>query len=65
MAKRLNGSTKRARKVGALRLFLKQYARKAQSGWDPNDRSYDRRIEARIKRMQPTEFDRLVRDEDD
>ena len=41
-------------------VFLKQYARKAHAGHDPNDRKYDRRIEAMIKRMKPEELDQLM-----
>jgi hypothetical protein len=45
--------------------FLKQYARKAHAGHDPNDRAYSREIEALIKRMSPEEFDALVNGEDE
>jgi len=48
-----------------IRLFLQQYGRKAQKGFDPNDRSYDRKIEALIKRMKPEELDDIMRREDD
>jgi hypothetical protein len=40
--------------------FLRQYARKAQRGKEPNDRRYDRRAEADVKRLRPEELDRLI-----
>jgi uncharacterized protein (TIGR02996 family) len=45
-------------------LFLQQYARKAERGWDPNDRQYSREVEKVVKRMRPEELDRLMRGED-
>jgi len=45
---------------------MKAYSRVARrGGLDPNDRHYSRRLEAEIKRMSPTELDRLLRDLDD
>lgn len=41
--------------------FLRQYARKAQRGQEPNDRHYDRRVEDQIRRMRPEDLDRLIR----
>jgi hypothetical protein len=50
-----------------LRAFLQQYRRKRQRGrgqnHDPNDRGYDRKVEARLRRLDPEELDRLLRDE--
>lgn len=45
--------------------FLRQYGRKADRNHDPNDRSYDRQIENKIKRMAPEDLDRLMRGEDE
>lgn len=44
---------------------MRQYQRKVNrgGGMDPNDRSYDRKIEQQIKRMRPEELDRLLRDD--
>jgi hypothetical protein len=50
------------RRIGA---FMRQYERKASHGMDPNDRSYDRKIEQQIKRMPAEELDRLLREDDD
>ncbi|HYK67418.1 MAG TPA: hypothetical protein VEV45_05695 [Streptosporangiaceae bacterium] len=36
-----------------------------QPGLDPNDRHYDRILEEKIKRLDPREFDRLMRDSGD
>jgi hypothetical protein len=49
-------------KIGA---FMQQYARKSQRGQEPNDRSYSRAIEAKIKRMKPEEVDELLNGEQD
>lgn len=45
--------------------FIKQYKRKAHSGFDPNDRSYDRELEKKIKNMSPEELDKLMRGAED
>ncbi|PYR65334.1 MAG: hypothetical protein DMF87_18135 [Acidobacteria bacterium] len=45
--------------------FLRQYARKSVPGWDPNDRTYGRKIERIVRRMDPEKLDRLLRDESD
>lgn len=34
-------------------------------GIDPNDRSYDRKLEAAIKKMPPEDLDRLMREDED
>jgi hypothetical protein len=44
-------------------LFLRQYGRKARRGYDPNDRSYSRDVEKKIKRMKPEDVDLLMRGE--
>jgi hypothetical protein len=45
--------------------FLRLYGRRAQRGEEPNDRRYDRKIEAQLKRMKPTEVASLINDEDE
>jgi hypothetical protein len=45
--------------------FLREYRRKAQRGTEPNDRRYSRVVEELIKRMDPQELDRLMREADD
>lgn len=40
--------------------FLKQYARKRSAGSNPNDRQYDRKIEKKIKQLDPSDFDELM-----
>ena len=64
MAKRPGASEWRAEKAAAFQLFAKRHARKAYPGWDSNDWSYDRRIEAEAKRMRPEELDRLLNGSD-
>jgi hypothetical protein len=44
--------------------FLQQYARKAQRGVEPNDRHYDRNLEAKLKRMNPEDLSRLMTGDD-
>ena len=58
--------SKRGRKLKAdLGKFLQQYGRRGASPQDANDRHYDRKIEEMIKRMDPVELDRILRDEAD
>jgi len=53
--------SKRGKKLREeLTLFLKQYARKAQKNADPNDRRYDRKVEAIVKRLRPEDLDALL-----
>jgi hypothetical protein len=62
--KRLNAAERRALTVGAVRRFVKQYGRKAQKGIEPNDRTYDRKVEETVKRMKPEQLDELLRDDE-
>jgi len=59
------GEERRAKEAAVLQLFVKQYARKAQKGVEPNDRHYDRKIEDRVRRMPPGKLDALLRDGED
>src|SRR5262245_3322748 len=43
--------------------FLRQYGRRKHAGHDPNDRGYDRELEAKLKRLPPEELDLLIRGE--
>jgi hypothetical protein len=61
----LNADQKRALKAAKFGKFVQQYARKAQKGVDPNDRSYSREIEQAAKRMKPESLDHLLRNDDD
>jgi hypothetical protein len=45
--------------------FLRQYARKAQRGVEPNDRKYDEDIERIIKKMKPEELSTLMSEDID
>jgi hypothetical protein len=40
--------------------FIKHYQRKHYPKMDPNDRRYDRDIEAMVKRMSPEALDELI-----
>jgi hypothetical protein len=58
-------SHRRRRLEGEIGTFLQQYARKAHRGHDPNDRGYDRDVEAAVQRMSAEELDALVHDAPD
>jgi hypothetical protein len=62
--KRLNATERRASTVAAVRRFVKQYGRKVQKGIEPNDRTYDRKVEKTVKRMKPERLDELLRDDE-
>jgi hypothetical protein len=56
-------SQRRKKKLaGDVAAFLRSYGRKAPRGGEPNDRGYDRELEAKLKRMRPEELDALMRD---
>jgi hypothetical protein len=42
--------------------FARQYARKRRRGMDPNDRHYDRKIQKKIRKMKPEDFNELLND---
>ncbi|HSR84552.1 MAG TPA: hypothetical protein VLM11_10275 [Streptosporangiaceae bacterium] len=49
-----------------LAVFLREYGRTSRRpGLDPNDGHYDRVLEREIKRLDPSELDRLMRDNED
>lgn len=62
--RKLNTESRRALKAAEVSEFVRRYARKARHGLDPNDRSYDHRLEQRLKSMDPVELDRLLRDDE-
>jgi hypothetical protein len=62
MRKRLN---REERVAAALQLFVKQYARKAQKGSEPNDRRFDLKLQVRVRRMQSKDLDALLRHGED
>jgi hypothetical protein len=65
MPKKLNHDEKRALKAAEVATFVQQYGRKSQKGVEPNDRRYDRQLEATIKKLPPEELDSLIRDDED
>jgi len=46
-------------------VFLKQYMRKSNKCFDPNDRNYDRKLEKIIKKMCPEELSMIMNGEVD
>jgi hypothetical protein len=65
MTKRLNPDQKRALRAATVKQFIQTYERKAQKGIEPNDRRYDRKVESAVKRMKPTDLDRLLHDDEE
>lgn len=55
--------SKRDRKIAEIDLFLKQVARPARKGHDPNDRHYDHKLERKLRKMDPRDLDALLNDE--
>ena len=49
---------------GEMALFVRGYPRKAQRGIEPNDRSYDRKMEKLMKSLPPEELSKLLNDDD-
>jgi hypothetical protein len=60
-----NLAERRALRAAELSVFVKQYGRRAQKHSDPNDRQYDREVEQEIRQMDPAEFDRLLREDEE
>ena len=65
MTKRSKSPDRQAREAAELQLFVQRYARKSRPCFDPNDRSYDRKVETAAKRMKPEELDALLRHGED
>ncbi len=68
MAKRPNLAkcpSRREREDAALQTLIKYYARKAESGSEPNDRRFDHRLQVCTRWMRPDELDALLRDGED
>jgi hypothetical protein len=60
--------SKRRKKLEAnIGEFIRQYTHKHKNTPDPNDRTYDRKVEEQIKRIRPEELNRLLygQEEDD
>jgi hypothetical protein len=64
MGRKLNQDEKRALQAAEVAKFVQQYGRKSQKGVEPIDRQYDRRTEAKIKRLPPEDLDRLIREDE-
>jgi hypothetical protein len=63
--KRLNAEQKRALKAGALHRFVKAYGRRGATNGEPNDRTFDRKIQRTVKRMKPGDLDQFLREEEE
>jgi hypothetical protein len=42
---------------------MRQYQRRTKNTPDPNDRTYSRKVEQKVKRMNPVELDALLRED--
>jgi hypothetical protein len=63
---RLAVSRREDRLRSRLAAFLREYGRTSRRpGLDPNDRQYDRILEREIKRLDPHDLDRLMRDSEE
>jgi len=63
---RLTHSQRRALGLTRLSVFLQKYGRTSRrGGYDPNDRTYDRDLERRMKTMDPLRLDQLMRGDED
>jgi hypothetical protein len=61
---KLNQAEKRALSVADVANFMRQYGRRRQKGAEPNDRRYDRELEASLKKLDPSKLDGLMRDDE-
>jgi hypothetical protein len=64
VTRKLNRDEKRALRAANLATFMRQYGRHRQKGVEPNDRRYDRELEAELKKVAPDELDALLRDDE-
>lgn len=63
--KRLNAVERRRMKAATLQLFIKQCGRRAHAGYDPNDRSYDKKTVKTVRHMHPDLLDQLLHGDED
>ncbi|MBO0139890.1 hypothetical protein JZX87_01765 [Agrobacterium sp. Ap1] len=59
MAKR----DKRSRQTAEIELYLRQVARPAQKGQEPDDRRYDRDAERQLRKLLPEALNALLKEE--
>lgn len=64
MRRKLNRDEKRALQSAAIATFVRQYGRRRPKSGEPNDRAYDRELEADLKRLSPERLDILIRDDE-
>jgi len=60
-----NRIEKRSLRAADVAVFVRQYGRKAQKGIEPNDRRFNEDVERAVKRMDPTVFDGLMREDEE
>ena len=57
-----NRKKKRDRTAASWQRFVKLLGRKTQGGVEPNDRKHSVRMERKLRRMRPEDFDQWIRD---
>lgn len=60
-----NREEKHALRVAEIAQFIRQVGRKSQKGAEPNDRRHDRKLEEMVRRLNPEELDRMLRDDEE
>jgi hypothetical protein len=53
----------RSRQAAEIELYLRQVARPARKGQEPNDRRYDRDVERQLRQLSPEALDALLNEE--
>lgn len=64
MGKKFNGEQRRSRRAAEVAIFMRQYGRRKQKREEPNDRVYDRDLEASLKRLSPDDLSALMHDDE-
>jgi len=65
MIPRVDTSGRKQKLAAQIGEFMRQYRHKAQSGNEPNDRQYSRKLERKLKRMRPDELDKSLHGTED
>lgn len=65
MRRKRTPEQKRALQAATVARFVRLYSRKAQKRIEPNDRRYERKTEAWIRRLPPSNLDHLLREDED
>ncbi|ATQ44901.1 hypothetical protein CSW64_06455 [Caulobacter mirabilis] len=64
MPRKPSSEERRSRAVAQVADFIRKYGRRKQKRGEPNDRVYDRDMEASLKRLSPQDLDALMHDDE-